>query len=43
MRTNPIECVPLIVEKLNVHGMTNLGENKEATPETVQKILELCF
>jgi NADP-dependent alcohol dehydrogenase len=36
-------CIPLILEKLKEHGMINLGERKDVTPEMMQKILEKCL
>jgi NADP-dependent alcohol dehydrogenase len=36
------ECIPLILTKLKEHGMINLGERKDVTPEMMQKILENC-
>jgi len=36
-------CVLPVVEQLKAHGMVQLGERKDVTPEMVQKILELCL
>lgn len=32
--------IPLIIAQLKEHGMANLGEHKNVTPEIVQKVLE---
>jgi NADP-dependent alcohol dehydrogenase len=37
------DCIPPILEKLKEHGMINLGERKDVTPEMMQKILEKCL
>jgi NADP-dependent alcohol dehydrogenase len=36
-------CILPVVEQLKAHGMVQLGERKDVTPETVQQILELCL
>ena len=37
------ECIPRVLEKLKEHGLINLGERKNVTPEMMQKILENCL
>ncbi|OGP90267.1 MAG: aldehyde reductase [Deltaproteobacteria bacterium RBG_19FT_COMBO_43_11] len=37
------DCIPRILGKLKEHGMVNLGERKDVTPEMMQKILENCL
>ena len=37
------ECIPRVLEKLKEHGLINLGEHKDVTPEMMQKILENCL
>jgi NADP-dependent alcohol dehydrogenase len=37
------ECILPVVEQLKAHGMVQLGERKDVTPEMVRKILELCL
>jgi len=37
------DCIPQILKKLKEHGMINLGERKDVTPEMMQKILESCL
>ena len=37
------ECIPRVLEKLKEHGLINLGERKDVTPEMMQKILENCL
>jgi NADP-dependent alcohol dehydrogenase len=37
------DYIPRILEKLKEHGIINLGERKDVTPEMMQKILENCL
>ncbi len=37
------DCIDRILTKLKEHDMINLGENKDVTPEMMQKILESCL
>jgi NADP-dependent alcohol dehydrogenase len=37
------DCIGRILTKLREHGMINLGERKDVTPEMMQKILESCL
>ncbi|MCK9275021.1 MAG: iron-containing alcohol dehydrogenase [Syntrophales bacterium] len=37
------DCIPLVVEQLEKHGMIKLGERRDVTPDKVRNILELCL
>ncbi len=37
------DCIGRILAKLKEHGMINLGERQDVTPEMMQKILESCL
>jgi NADP-dependent alcohol dehydrogenase len=37
-----LETIPAVIENLEKHGMTALGENKDVNLEVVEQILALC-
>ncbi|MFM7408383.1 MAG: iron-containing alcohol dehydrogenase [Cuspidothrix sp.] len=37
-----VETIPSVINNLEKHGMTALGENKDINPQVVEKILALC-
>lgn len=36
-------AIPAVIEQIKAHGLTNLGEHQNVTPEVVEKILERCL
>ncbi len=37
------ECISRVQEQLSAHGMVQLGEHRDVTPQLVGKVLELCL
>ncbi|MFO5527071.1 MAG: NADH-dependent alcohol dehydrogenase, partial [Cuspidothrix sp.] len=37
-----VETIPAVINNLEKHGMTALGENQDVNPQVVEKILALC-
>jgi NADP-dependent alcohol dehydrogenase len=37
------ECISRVREQLTAHGMVQLGEHRDVTPQLVEKVLELCL
>ncbi len=37
------DAIPAVIEQLKAHGMVNLGEKFNVTPEMVEKIMRLCL
>jgi len=37
------ECISRVRDQLTAHGMVQLGEHRDVTPQLVEKVLDLCL